>query len=74
MSTKCDLGESFNISVSLALITRELTTRIRAAGIKWQLPVDQHDALMDEWVGITLGEKLVPLKRRYEADREKANE
>lgn len=66
--------ESFNISVSLALIARELTTRIRAAGIEWQLPADQHDALLDEWVEITLGEKLAPLKRRHESDREKSNE
>ena len=66
--------ESFNISVSLALIARELTTRIRAADLDWQLSPSEQQELLQTWIEISLGEKRDPLIRRYCAEQEKKHE
>lgn len=42
--------ESFNISVSVALAIYQLTNRLRAENIRWQLPPDEETELLYEWV------------------------
>ncbi|MCF8309211.1 MAG: RNA methyltransferase [Bacteroidales bacterium] len=41
--------ESFNISVSAALIIRELTERVRRSDIQWQLPEEKKMDIRLEW-------------------------
>ena len=60
--------ESFNISVSLALLMQHFTARLRQSDTDWQLPEDARAALHHDWVCQTLGQKLEPLRRRFEAD------
>lgn len=41
--------ESYNISVSAALIVRELTEKLRSSEIDWQLPEDEKYEILTEW-------------------------
>lgn len=60
--------ESFNVSVSVALVFQDLVSRLRASGTEWCLGDDEVQELRDRWVRQSLGSKLEPLCRRYEAD------
>jgi tRNA (guanosine-2'-O-)-methyltransferase len=42
--------ESFNISVSAALILRELSAGMRAAEVPWQLGAQQRQQLLLRWM------------------------
>lgn len=42
--------ESFNISVSAALILRELSARLRASGVTWELAEDDRRQLLLRWM------------------------
>ncbi|PLX00824.1 MAG: TrmH family RNA methyltransferase [Marinilabiliales bacterium] len=42
--------ESFNISVSAALIMRELTNKLRKSSLSWELTEQEKDELLFEWL------------------------
>ncbi len=60
--------ESFNISVSAAIVLYELTERLRSERDDWQLTEDEKQTLRAQWVEYSLGPKLDSLLRRYERD------
>ena len=62
--------ESFNISVSVALVFQQLVARMRQDGVNWNLTSEETQLLREQWVKQTLGEKLEPLCRRFEADQQ----
>jgi len=57
--------ESFNVSVSAAVILQQLTTLLHASNIDWQLTDAERDELVERWVRRSLGAKLEPLIRRF---------
>lgn len=59
--------ESFNISVSVALVMQHLLADLRRQS-DWQLAEAEVQELRDRWIRASLGEKLAPLIRRFEAD------
>ena len=60
--------ESFNISVSVALVFQQLLNRVREHGDAWQLTETEKQELREKWVRQSLGTKLAPLIRRFEQD------
>ena len=42
--------ESFNVSVSAALVMQHITSQMRALKVPWQLPEDQQDQLLLTWL------------------------
>jgi len=46
--------ESYNISVSAAMIMYRLTERLRDSEINWQLDATQQDIILEEWISGTL--------------------
>lgn len=58
--------ESFNVSVSAAVILQHLTTLLHASDIDWRLTDTEHGELTDRWVRQSLGSRLDPLLRRFE--------
>ena len=42
--------ESYNISVSVSLCLQHLTYKMRQSNINWQLPIDQQDKVMLQWL------------------------
>ena len=61
--------ESFNISVSVALVFQHLLNKTRTQIVDWQLSEEEKQVLRERWVQHSLGEKLAPLCRRFEADQ-----
>ncbi|MDG1893456.1 MAG: RNA methyltransferase [Fuerstiella sp.] len=57
--------ESFNVSVSAAVILQHLATLLHASDIDWQLTDTEHGELTERWVRQSLGSKLEPLIRRF---------
>ena len=55
--------ESFNISVSAALIVRELTEKLRASDLQWQLLEEEKYDILIEWAL-----KVINRKRQYLRD------
>lgn len=67
------MTESLNISVAVAVVLFELTTRaVRPSG--WELDEGERQELRETWVAQVLGGRLDPLARRYERDRQAAAE
>lgn len=66
--------ESFNISVSVALVFQQIFSRLRQSDLDWQLSAAAQQQLRDQWVRHSLGEKLAPLCRRFEADQKSHGE
>lgn len=60
--------ESFNISVSVALVLQHLMSRLRTSTQDWPLKEDDAKEILSSWVRHSLGEKLGPLQRRYQQD------
>lgn len=60
--------ESFNISVSVAVVLHHLMLKLRTSQIPWQLPQDQQQAVLLQWVQKSLGQKYEPLKQRFDDD------
>lgn len=60
--------ESFNISVSVALILRHLIEQVRAADISWQISEQEQQHLLLQWVRRSLGHKYPALKRRFDEE------
>ena len=61
--------ESFNVSVSAAVILQHLTTLLHASGINWRLTDTERSELTDRWVRQSLGSSLAPLIRRFEDEQ-----
>jgi tRNA (guanosine-2'-O-)-methyltransferase len=57
--------ESFNVSVSAAVILQHLATLLHASDIDWRLTDTEHGELTERWVRQSLGSKLEPLIRRF---------
>lgn len=60
--------ESFNISVSLALIAQHFCRDRQDSDDDRGLSDQERDDILHDWVCRTLGPKLEPLRRRYQAD------
>ena len=62
--------ESFNISVSAALILRELSARLRASEVGWQLADEERQDLLLRWMrgSINHSDELI---ERFLADASK---
>ncbi|WP_346854696.1 RNA methyltransferase [uncultured Draconibacterium sp.] len=59
--------ESFNISVSAAVILHHLTLKMRQTeGLKWQLSEDERDALKMDWIRKTIKRSELIEKRFWE--------
>ncbi len=61
--------ESFNVSVSAAVILQHLAALLHASGIDWRLTDTEHGELTERWVRQSLGSKLEPLIRRFEEEQ-----
>ena len=46
--------ESFNISVSAAIILHHLTMKLRSSKIEWQLPENEQNEVMLQWLQATI--------------------
>lgn len=60
--------ESFNISVSVAVVFHHLMLKLRTSRVHWELPEDQQQALLLQWVQKSLGHKYDALKKRFDDD------
>lgn len=63
--------ESFNISVSAAIILQHMTSLLHASEIPWRLSDVEAQAIRELWVQTTLGPRLAPLRRRFEHQQQK---
>ncbi len=61
--------ESFNISVAVALVFQHMIGWLKTSGRDWKISAAEQRALYDQWIRISLANKLEPLCRRFEADR-----
>lgn len=62
--------ESFNVSVSVALILFDVTTRLRSSGLDWKLSQEEQEELKLDWLRNSL-ERSDLLERRFLEDLEK---
>ncbi|MCA9117933.1 MAG: RNA methyltransferase [Planctomycetaceae bacterium] len=60
---------SFNVSVACALVLHSLTERLRTLDVQWQLTDAEKQQLRAEWIRRTIGHRLEPLRRRFDADQ-----
>lgn len=60
--------ESFNISVSVALVLQHLMSQLRRSTQDWSLQPDDAEQILSSWIRHSLGEKLAPLLRRFQQD------
>ncbi len=58
--------ESFNISVSAALLLQQLMMKLRKSEVNWQLTAEEKDKLLVEWLLKTIKHSDKVLKRFYE--------
>ncbi|OFX83299.1 MAG: RNA methyltransferase [Bacteroidetes bacterium GWF2_33_16] len=58
--------ESFNISVSAAIILYELTRKLRLSDINWQLSDEEKDIILLEWLKQTLRKPELLIKKFYQ--------
>jgi tRNA (guanosine-2'-O-)-methyltransferase len=63
--------ESFNISVSAAIILQQITSHLHASEISWQLTDLEKQAIRELWVRKTLRSRYEPLRRRFEYQQQK---
>ena len=63
--------ESFNISVSAAVILHHLTYKLRNSDIDWQLEEDESDKLLLNWIRSSIKKSKLLEKRFYEEKRSK---
>lgn len=57
--------ESFNISVAVAVCLHHLVWKMREAGLPWQLPDDEREGLLDEWVQAASEGRMTSLQKRF---------
>ena len=60
----CGFVESFNISVSAAIILYSLTQRLRRGTIRWELDQSERETLMLRWLRGTLEELGIPIENQ----------
>lgn len=58
--------ESFNISNSVAILTSNMTERLRRSQVDWRLTPDEHDELYFEWLCKSIRNIDLILKRELE--------
>ncbi|MCK4543524.1 MAG: TrmH family RNA methyltransferase, partial [Spirochaetales bacterium] len=58
--------ESFNISVSAAIILHHLTLRLRSSEINWRLPKKDTDELLFKWLCSSLKRSEDLIERFFE--------
>ena len=58
--------ESFNISNSVAILTSNMTERLRRSQVDWRLSPDEHDELYFEWLCKSIRNIDLILKRELE--------
>lgn len=58
--------ESFNISVSVSIILYQLTTKLRELDIAWQLPDEEYNATLFQWLKASIRGSDMLLKRFLE--------
>lgn len=58
--------ESYNISVSCAVILHHLTYRLRESSLNWQLEMDQKDEILLDWLKKSLKKSDLYEKKFYE--------
>jgi len=63
--------ESFNISVSVAMVLQHLIGQLNANATDWKISEAEKRELFEKWVRISLGDKLPPLLRRFEESQAK---
>jgi len=59
--------ESLNISVAAAIILQDITTKLRASNIQWQLSEQEKELLYYEWVQKSI-KSITKITERYLAD------
>ncbi len=64
--------ESFNISVSAAIVLHDLSTRLRASGLAYHLSPDERAPIMLEWLRSSVG-RADALEREYDARRKETD-
>ena len=62
--------ESFNVSVSVALILFDITTRLRASGLDWKLSEEEKQELKLDWLRNSIDRSDL-LEKRFLEDLEK---
>ena len=62
--------ESYNISVSAALVMQHLSDKIRNSNLDWHLTQEERDELMLDWILKTI-KRPEELVKRFNAEREK---
>lgn len=62
--------ESFNVSVSAAIVLQHLTEKIHRSDAAWHLSEGEQRELVELWIRKSLGIKLAPLCRRFAVDSE----
>lgn len=60
--------ESFNVSVSAAIILQQLTMQLHTIGLEWRLSELEKQEIRELWVRRSLGAKVGPLTRRFEQE------
>ncbi len=63
--------ESFNVSVSTAIVLQQLRHSMHTISVDWGLSAGEKQELVELWIKRSLGQKLAPLLRRFEADSQK---
>lgn len=63
-------AESLNISVSAAIITERLTSRLRASSVPWQLPAEQQGEILLSWLMRSIKDSQRILDKLPEIDLE----
>lgn len=61
--------ESFNISVSAAIILHHLTAKLHSSSIKWQLSQEEKEILLRDWLMKTVKHSDKIVKRFYEGKK-----
>lgn len=63
--------ESFNISVSAALVLQNAVSKIRNSNVNWQLPREEEDEIILEWYKRTVKNSDMIVERFLESAQEK---
>lgn len=58
--------ESFNISVSTALLLQQLMSQLRKSTVAWQLPDEERERLLIDWLKKTVKHSDKVIRRFYE--------
>lgn len=65
--------ESFNVSVSAALVLHQFTQTLHASAVEWQLSDPERQELLEVWVKRTLGSRADRLIRRFEYQQSRSS-